>query len=266
VIPMIDAHLHLAQYPPEQLERLIESWQQHGISQVVAVSTDVRSAHQTLELQHKHPDFVLAAVGWHPEQALPSSAEREEIVRLIRTERDNISAIGEVGLPHYELPRLGEQALPDYADLLGEFARLSAEAHLPLVLHAVHDKAAQALAILREHRALPSHFHWLKAPLDVVDEIIAAGHYISVTPEVIYRERAQDLCRRVPLERLLLETDGPWPYPQLFPVTEPVPMTTPLLLFESAATVAALHGISAQELFVALDQNIRDLYRRKTAR
>jgi TatD DNase family protein len=260
---MIDAHLHLAQYPPEQIDLLIADWRQRGISQVVAVSTDIRSAHQTLELQRRHPDFVLAALGWHPEQRLPSPAEQDEVFRLIRSELHNIAAIGEVGLPHYELPRLGEHALPAYADLLAEFARLSIETHLPLVLHAVHDKATQALAILCEHEAHPSHFHWLKAPLEVVDEIVAAGHCISVTPEVIYRERDQELCRRVPLARLLLETDGPWPYPQFFPGEESVPLTTPLLLFESAKIVAALHGVSAAELAAIHEQNIRSFYRRK---
>ena len=55
-------------------------------------------------------------------------------------------------------------------------------------------------------------FHWHKSPLDVTRAILDAGYLVSVTPEVVYRERDRELVEAVPLESLLVESDGPWPY------------------------------------------------------
>ena len=255
---MIDSHLHLVQYPLAELDALIEQWRAGGVEQVVAVSTDLRSSHQTLAVKQRHPDFVHAAIGLHPEQAVPSAQELLELQALIRQERPLLSAIGEVGLPHYALPELGEGAVPAHAEMLREFAALSAEQQLPLVLHAVHDKAQMAFDILREAGAPRAHFHWLKAAPDVLASIVQAGHFVSVTPEVCYRERDQQLAVQVPLGQLLVETDGPWPYEERFKGR----MTTPLFLKEVVRTVAVLKGVTVTELLDVQRESVSDLYGR----
>ncbi|MCX7570990.1 TatD family hydrolase [Tumebacillus sp. DT12] len=249
---MIDAHLHLAQYPAETVEREIAAWRAGGVESVIAVATDVRSCHRTLELQRRHPDFVRAALGWHPEQALPKRSEREEIFALIQNEQPSLAAIGEVGLPHYSQT----EHLAGYQELLAEFAVLAAETGLPLVLHAVHDKAGLALQVLERHSGVRAHFHWLKADAPALDALLAAGHIVSVTPEVCWRERDQELARRVPLAQLLIETDGPWPYEGPF-AGRP---TTPLFLNEVRGAVARLKGITAEELDASCRQTVRAFY------
>ena len=64
-------------------------------------------------------------------------------------------------------------------------------------------------------------FHWHKAPLDVTRAIVDAGYLVSVTPEVVYRERDRELVEAVPLDSLLVESDGPWPYGGEFEDIEP---------------------------------------------
>jgi len=250
---MIDAHIHLAQYPADTVERDILSWQAAGVEGVVAVATDVRSCHRTLELRRRHPDFVRAALGWHPEQALPSRSEMEEIVTLIKKEQPFLAAIGEVGLPHYS----HVEQLAGYQELLAEFAGLAAETGLPLVLHAVHDKAGLALEVLQRFDDVRAHFHWLKADSMTIDALLAAGHIVSVTPEVCWRERDQELARRVPLGQLLIETDGPWPYEGPF-AGQP---TTPLFLAEVRNAVARIKGIKPGELDEACRKTVIDFYR-----
>src|SRR2546430_1399518 len=53
-------------------------------------------------------------------------------------------------------------------------------------------------------------FHWHKAPADVTRAIVEAGYYVSVTPEVVYRDRDREMVAWVPLDSLLVESDGPW--------------------------------------------------------
>jgi TatD DNase family protein len=69
--------------------------------------------------------------------------------------------------------------------------------------------ALHALVAKGVERAI---FHWHKSPLDVTRAIVDAGYLVSVTPEVVYRERDRELVEAVPLESLLVESDGPWPY------------------------------------------------------
>jgi TatD DNase family protein len=241
---MIDAHIHLDKYPRDLLDKLIEEWRVGGIKGVVAVSTNLASAYQTLEIKESYPDFIYAALGYHPEQALPQAQELNELRTLIKTESKNIVAIGEVGLPHYELQSLNDPPIEGYLDLLQSFCELGVEQNLPLVLHAVHNKAELAFDLLSSHKVAKAHFHWLKAPASVVEKIIEAGYYISVTPEVCYRERDQKLVERVPLQQLLIETDGPWSYAGSFSTRK----TTPLFLHEVAAKVGEIKKVPPKDV------------------
>ncbi|GIM48117.1 hypothetical protein DNHGIG_36660 [Collibacillus ludicampi] len=253
---MIDTHIHLAQYARENIDRLIDHWWQRGIQRVVAVSTDLSSSYHTLELKLRYPDFIDAAVGFHPEYPTPAQNELEELIRLIKQERQLIAAIGEVGLPHYSLPTAEENKLSPYLEYLEIFAKIACEEDLPIVLHAVHDKAAKALQMMLEQKVSRVHFHWLKAPHKVVKQMIQAGYFISVTPEVCYRERDQQLVCQVPLQNLMLETDGPWPYSHLFEDQ----LTTPLFLYDVARKVADLKGMSFETVSETCNANAKRFY------
>ncbi len=252
-----DAHLHLDQYPRDKVDDLIDTWRKQGVQHVLAVSTNLESSYQTLELREKYPDFVYAAVGYHPERLLPTEQERSEMRNLIRHERYKIAAIGEVGLPHYRFQGKEQQDLDPFLEVLAEFADLAVTTRLPLLLHAVHDKAQLTLSCLLRHGVKQAHFHWLKAPLDVVQDIIESGYYISVTPEVCYRARDQELVRHVPLSQLLMETDGPWPYEGPFKGRS----TSPMFLKEVAAKVAQIHGQTPETVLQACWDNLGRLLR-----
>src|SRR3989442_15477060 len=90
---------------------------------------------------------------------------------------------------------------------LDRLLRLASRWDLPVALHAPHGAAVGALGALRAHGIERAVFHWHKAPADVTRAIVDAGYYVSVTPEVVYRERDRELVARVPLEALLVESD-----------------------------------------------------------
>src|SRR5262249_62025857 len=83
---------------------------------------------------------------------------------------------------------------------------------LAVILHAPHGAAATALEALRRCGIERAVFHWHKAPAEVTREIIDAGYFVSVTPEVVYRDRDRQRVEAPPIESLLVESDGPWPY------------------------------------------------------
>lgn len=253
---MIDAHLHLDQYPAEEIERLIEHWQHEGIRAAVAVSYGLESSYRTLELKQQFPGFIHAAVGFHPEQPLPDEPDINELLALIECEREQISAIGEVGLPHYTLNKWAGHSIERYQELLNKFIKSAKQNKLPLALHAVYEQAGPVLEMLRNHEFDKAHFHWLKGDPMTVQDIVDSGYYVSLTPEVCYRSRDQKLAEMIPLEQLMAETDGPWRFNGPFEGKT----TTPLLLRDVIGEIAKLKNEPESEIIDHCNKNVEKLY------
>lgn len=249
---MIDCHIHLEQYDP--LPALPPG------TQVVAVGVDPASNRRTLDLARRLPGQVWPALGYHPEHEHPPGA-LAAVLRQLRRHRRRIVAVGEVGLPEYNLrqlpPEQREAHLQAAQADLAALCRAAVDLDLPVCLHAVHAGAARALAVLQATGVRRAMFHWLKAPPAVVEDIVGAGYCVSVTPEVCFRERDRELVRQVPPQRLLLETDGPWQHAGPFAARP----TAPDLLADSAAAVGRIWGALAAEVLAQTAANARRLFR-----
>jgi TatD DNase family protein len=254
---MIDTHIHLDadQYadPSSTIKRAREA----GVRGVVVPGTGPASNRAVLALARRFPGFVHAALGFHPERYELTDRDFEATVGMIRAERAGVSAIGEVGLPWYgegaRDPAVRERA----ARMLAEGARLARELDLPMILHAPHESAAQALQIIAEAGVVSAVFHWHKSDEATTRAIIEAGYFISITPEVVYRERDRDLARIVPLSQLLVETDGPWQYGDRFAGRA----TEPDMIRDAIDALAQLKGESFESVRGATNANASRLLR-----
>lgn len=250
---MIDCHIHLDQYNIETLSQDIEKWGEAGVKGVIAVSNNLKSSYQILELKQKYPYFIYAGLGFHPESPLPTDMEFEEWYRLLKLEKHHISLIGEVGIPHYNQDNLTRENFRKSIELFEKCLMIGKSIDLPVSLHAVHDKTTIALDLLQKFQIKNAHFHWLKAPKDVVKEIVAHQYFISVTPEICYRKRDQQLVSQIPLHLLMIETDGPWSFLGPFQEAE----TTPLLLPEIISTLSSLKNKAERDLKKILFHNTK---------
>lgn len=251
-----DAHIHLDMYSQEEIPFYIKKWQKAGVEGVISAATDLKSCYTLLNLQEKYPDFVHIALGYHPEQNLPKETELIEILNLIEQEKDNVIAIGEVGIIHYRQKELGIEDLQGHKELLGIFADAAKKLDKPLVLHAVHNKAFIVYNLLQNLNISKAHFHWYKGPEKITKLIEQAGYYISLTPELTYRSRDQLIANNFNLQQILLETDGPWPY--VGPYEGKIP--EPLWIKNSMKELANIKGLSIENISLILAENIKKLY------
>jgi TatD DNase family protein len=259
---MIDAHIHLDQYNSEFVNKAINTWQESGIEGVVAVATNLKSSYEILKLKQAFPHFVRAAIGHHPEAPPPNNKDLEELFALVKSERHYLSGIGEIGLPTYQKKALLEQySEEEFYFVLDVFLQLAKEVNLPVALHAVHHESQIALSFLKKHHIQKAHFHWLKAPSDIIKEIISLGYYVSVTPEVCFRERDIELVKNVPVDQLLIETDGPWQHSGPFAERQ----TSPLLLKEICSCLSNILTIPLEDLTKQIYKNTNKLYPPKGA-
>lgn len=247
---MIDTHCHLDRLDDCDLE----GWFSQGLEAVVAPAMGMDSLERLLALAERYPGRIHAAAGVHPENA-PSLAQAEEMVRWIDRNHRRIAAIGEVGLPWYTLSS-GASIPPEAFAVLDLFLDRALRWDLPVILHAVHGAAAPCLALLRTRGVRRAVFHWLKAPEEVAREILAAGFYVSVTPEVTVLARDQRLAELAFPSQLLVETDGPEPLR-----TARSGPSSPLWVGDSVRWLAARFGLTPEETEARLDVNARALFR-----
>src|SRR5262249_57609636 len=125
-----------------------------------------------------------------------------------------VVAFGEIGLPHYALldQRMTQEQAQEREAMLHTLMQAAVRLALPVVLHTPHAASAVALDIVQRYGPPGALFHWHKGSPETTAALCQAGYFLSVTPEVCYRERDRQLVQSVPLENLLLESDGPWAY------------------------------------------------------
>ncbi|WP_373463263.1 TatD family hydrolase [Bacillus sp. SORGH_AS_0510] len=255
MLRMIDAHIHLDQYSEQELTTLMEDSQ--SIDALVTVSNHLTSCKRNLQLSqtfHK----VKPAFGFHPEQPLPTDEEKSDLFTWIDAHRDEMVAIGEVGLPYYQRldNKITSSQYEQYVEFVEAFIKLAKKNDKPIVLHAVYEDASVVCDLLEKHSIGKAHFHWFKGDRKTITRMMRNGYFISVTPDVVYKKEIQDIVVNVPIERLMVETDGPWRFKGPFLGQ----MTHPNMMQHSISKIASIKNRKSTEVGDILLQNTRDFY------
>ncbi|MDH7479136.1 MAG: TatD family hydrolase, partial [Syntrophomonadaceae bacterium] len=181
-------------------------------------------------------------------------AARRDLERLAQSPR--VVAIGEMGLDYYRdlSPRQTQQ------QVFRRQIQLARRLQKPVV---VHDREAhqEVMRILREEKAaeVGGVLHCFSGSWEMAQECLKLGFYISLAGPVTYHNarRPQEIACRVPLDRLLLETDAPYLTPEPLRGRRNEPANVRLV----AEKIAALRGISLEELAAATTANARRVFR-----
>jgi len=255
---IIDSHCHLHAPAFEDLRGVIARATEHNVWGAVAVGCDEPTNARTLEMSASNGKIVWPAMGFHPDWLQLTHEDLELVEAQVAANHSRLVALGEIGLPWY---CLGEAA--DATEVLTRgrmrFARLldlATRYDLPVILHAPHGAAVAALEALKRRGIERAVFHWHKAPAEVTRDIVDAGYLISVTPEIVYRDRDRELVEAVPIESLLVESDGPWPYQGEFTGMP----SGPWLVARVAEEVAKIKRLPADEAMFQISANTCRLF------
>ena len=197
--PLVDAHCHLYEFDSRDIEEFKNTL-------VIAVSDDAKSSHETIELAEEHSN-IIPAVGLHPWSLKEVNPRRElrEIREII--EKYDVKVLGEIGLDKKFVPETFNMQRMVFRELLG----LAREYGLRVNLHA----AGAWREVFNEVLSYDLDsviFHWYTGPLNLLDEIIAQGYYISINPAVKIQEKHRRILEYVKLDYVLTESDGPYDY------------------------------------------------------
>jgi TatD DNase family protein len=195
---LLDTHCHLDGYDDPMA---VLSDAAASAVRIIAVSEDP-GHYEVLHTWFGGRSDVEVALGLHPLRAHTMTAQDLASFAYLLS---NASWIGEVGL---DFSRAGVATRRQQQEV---FDSLLAGAQLGSKPITVHSRGAEAETVRRLTDAgVRAILHWYTGPLAVADEALAAGFSFSVNPVMIASNRGRALLRRIPSERVLLETDGPF--------------------------------------------------------
>ena len=252
---LIDTHCHLADaaYDPDRGDVLARAWAA-GVSRIVAIGESRPAAERALALAASEPRLSVTA-GVHPHDASGWSGEAEAWLRAVMR-RPEVVAMGEMGLDyHYDhSPREAQRAAFE-AQLA-----LAREAGKPAVIHA-READDDVAAILRAHADVPAILHSFSSGPRLLRAGLDLRHYVSFSGMVTFKNwRLDDAILETPLDRLLVETDGPY----LAPVPHRGKRNEPGLVRPTAERIAAVRGLPVQELIAITGANAARVFRFST--
>ena len=252
---LIDHHCHL-DFPDfaADLDSVVSRARLAGVAFLVSISTRVRRFGALLDLVSRH-DNIYCSVGTHPHYAHEElDVAVEELVRL--ADNPKVVAIGEAGLDYFY------DKSPREAQMRGFRTHVAAAraSGLPLVIHA-RDADTDVAQVLEEESAKGSFravLHCYTGGPDLAERALQLGHYISFSGILTFKnsDQLREIARAVPLDRVLVETDAPY----LAPGKYRGKRNEPAYVVETAKTVAAVKGLSFEEIASATTENCFRLY------
>ena len=197
-MPILDSHCHLDRYPnPVQVAS------EATYRGVFTISVTNLPSHFRIGLSHvRNLPRIRLGLGLHPLAANEHARE----IDLFKESLNLTSFVGEVGL---DFSREGKDTRDIQLASFRSVANLLAKTPKVVSLHSRGAESA-VLDILMEFKVPIAIFHWYSGPLGLLDEAISQGHYFSVNPAMILSEKGKKIVARIPPDRLLTETDGPY--------------------------------------------------------
>jgi TatD DNase family protein len=261
---LIDTHCHLTSTGLiEQVGEVVGRAREAGVTRMILVAVNPQDARVALELLESHPELHLV-VGLHPHEALKwDDARRAEVCAIlggdgIRADvRRRIVGIGETGLDfHYDFAphTVQEHVFRAHLDIALAF-------DLPVVIHA-RESEARVCDILDDYPSLAGRvvFHCYSGDADLTRRILAAGNCCSFTGVVTFgkAESIRESARRVPRDRIMVETDAPYLAPEPMRKIRP---NEPALLVHTARFLADLRGEDFAVFAAATTANAERFFR-----
>lgn len=304
---LIDVHAHLfdANMPVSPAEA-VAAGQAAGVVQMVVPGLDVATSREAIEIADQFPGVCFATVGVHPSEVLIEGFDLETTIAELKNlvgqpdsstpgtsddasgaqndMRKRVVGIGEIGIDyyHYDRAETGKTQREAFAAQLS----LAVEHDLPVIIHG-RNAYDDVLDVIRAHPGSRGLLHSFEASYEVAKQALDLGWIISFTALVTYpgNEYLLDVVRKLPIDRISVETDAPYLPPQSVrershqsPVTSSQVVDSrftihdspvigkrgrnnqPAYMVETAQTLADARGISLEELATATTATARTLF------
>ncbi|MCO1333984.1 TatD family hydrolase [Microbulbifer sp. OS29] len=255
---LVDSHCHLDRLKLDKfdgdLDAVLELARSRGVGKFLCVGISLENANAVVDIAARYQD-VVCSVGVHPLDVDSGMAGVDQLIEM--ASRPGVVALGETGLDYYYSTETREVQQQSFIAHLQAAGRTE----LPVIVH-TRDAREDTIALIKEHgdtrtagvlHCFTENWEMAKAALDL-------NYYISLSGIVTFKnaEELRDVARKLPLDRLLVETDSPY----LAPVPYRGKPNIPAYVREVAEYVAELRGIPYEQLAEITSENFFRLFPR----
>ncbi|MFH1848057.1 MAG: TatD family hydrolase [Candidatus Omnitrophota bacterium] len=252
---LIDTHCHLdfSQFDPDR-EEVIGRAKKAGVGLLINIGSSLEGSRRSVELAEKY-DFIYATVGVHPHYAEAAIKDSAADILADLAQNKKVVGIGEVGLDYYR--NLSPQDAQKEA--FRSFIGLSKNAKLPLIIHS-RQAHKDTLDILKQEcgGSIKGVMHCFSGDESHLKECLDLGLYISFTANITF-DRAKglkELVKKVPLDKIMVETDAPFLAPQAFRGKRNEPSYITYLVEE----LAGIYGMKKADIEKVTAENAKRLF------
>jgi TatD DNase family protein len=254
---LVDSHAHLDMEEfDEDRSQVVERAFEQGIKAILCPIeiTNPQSIEKTLTLIEKFRGLI-AAAGVHPHQAKSFSRECTRKIKEM-AEAKKIKAIGEIGLDFY----YNLSTPPEQEDAFRHQLSLAQELGLPVVVHSRNSGKKLVLAVEEEHFSRGGVLHCFTEDWEVAKQMMNRNFFISFSGILTFpkAQLLREVAKKIPLEKLLVETDSPYLVPVPFRGLKK--RNEPAYVVEVAKVLAEIKDISLEELSEVTSRNFESLF------
>ena len=250
---LVDSHCHL-DFPDlaADLDSVMALMQKNQVAQALCVSVTLEDFPKVRAIAEKYP-HVFASVGVHPDYEGVSEASSAILAAL--ADHPKVVAIGETGLDYFRL----KGDLEWQRERFRNHIRAARLCRKPLIIH-TREAAEDTIRIMHEEGADQAGgvMHCFTESWAVAEAALDLGFYISFSGIVTFKNATalKEVARRVPLERMLIETDSPY----LAPVPHRGKTNQPGLVIHVAEEIAKLRGVPFDQVATVTTNNFFNLF------
>lgn len=270
---LVDTHSHI-QFPvyDEDRKAVISRASEAGVA-MIAVGTQASTSESAIEAVEKFSkDIIGATVGFHPnhldvkwrhdpKELKAAQQEKFDIKRLEElAKHSRVLAIGECGLDYYRLQDEDLAAKTRQKEVFRKQIKLAQELNKPLIVHC-RSAFADLINIIKSHwqvrGSVSGVVHFFSGSWQDAKELLDLGFYLGFGGVITFASDYDEIVKKVPLERILLETDAPY----VSPLGHRGQRNEPVFMIETAQKLAELKLIKVDEAYSATTANALRLFR-----
>jgi len=252
---IVDSHCHIDRVDVDQFGGSIESMLAHAqelsVKEFLCVCIDLEHFDDVFSLAKKHAS-IYASVGVHPTEQVGKDPSIEELLAL--ADNDKIIAIGETGLDYFHV----EKDSADWQrDRFRRHIAASNQSGKPMIIH-TREAKEDTIRIMQEEKAQAGVMHCFSEDWATAEAALDLGFYISFSGIITFKSAGalREVAKKVPADRLLVETDAPY----LTPVPNRGKPNSPAYTYYVVQKLAEIRGVSVEEIANTTTQNFKRLF------
>lgn len=204
---MIDVHCHLEHENfRKDIDNVVNRCKEE-LKCIVTSSPHPKDFEYTISIVNKFPDYVYACLGLHPEYIEEFD---EEVIRgfenFVESNINKISALGEIGLDYFWIK--DENLREKQKELFYRIIEFAKKINKPIVVH-IREAYEDAIKILEDRDYQKVLLHMFGGD-KFIDKVLSNEWKISVGPIILRSKTHKKIVKKIPIERIMLETDSPW--------------------------------------------------------